>query len=177
MAKQSTKVPGAVLQTFMDDYQLNPGKLGAGIKVNQTSIRNIVSNKAKISVPLALRLAKFFGNTAREWIDLQIDYELADAGKDADLQKEIKEISKAKKPPAPKEEVKAKGRGRPAKAKDAGTDKEAKPRKPRAPKDEKEAKAPRKPRKPRTPKMDIGQENAPLALGFDEEMHTSVQYD
>lgn len=176
MAKQTIKAPGAVLQTLMDEYQLNPGKLGAAVKVNQTSIRNIVSGKAKINVPLALRLAKYFGNTARDWIDLQINYELAEAGKDADLQKEIKEISKAKKPAAPKEEVKAKSRGRPAKAKDAGADKEAKTRKPRKPKDEQEAKAPRKPRKPRTPKTDFGQDGV-AEMGFDEEMHTSMQFD
>ncbi|MDR1903038.1 MAG: HigA family addiction module antidote protein [Treponema sp.] len=103
MAKSKAQTPGSVLQSFMDEYQLNPNKLGKEIKLNQTSLRGIINGKMKVSVPVALRLAKYFGNAAQYWVDLQIQQEFTDAAKDGELSAILKSISKAKKPaPAPK---------------------------------------------------------------------------
>ena len=133
MPKITAKDPGTVLKEFLEEYQLNPSKMGVAVKLSQSTIRQITLNKIRISIPIALRFAKFFGNSADFWIELQTKYELAETAKDAGLQGILKGIEKAKKPapgakPAPKaakkaaaskKDGKAKKAGRPAAAKNA----------------------------------------------------------
>ncbi|MDR0997444.1 MAG: HigA family addiction module antidote protein [Treponema sp.] len=114
--------PGAVFKKFVDDYQLTAAKVADDIQLSQSSIRLLIGGKLKISVPIALRLAKYFGNKPEFWIDIQNKYELADSAKNAKLSAVLKSISKVKKP-APAKKVAVK----PAKGK-AAVKKPAKPR-------------------------------------------------
>jgi addiction module HigA family antidote len=101
MPKPVAKTPGAVLQSYLDEYQLVPGKLAEAVKLSQSAVRQVVIGKTRISVPVALRLAKYFGTTPEYWIDIQNQYDLSEAAKDNELTAVLKGISKAKKP-APK---------------------------------------------------------------------------
>jgi addiction module HigA family antidote len=120
--------PGAVFKKFVDDYQLTAAKVADDIKLSQSSIRLLIGGKLKISVPIALRLAKYFGNKPDFWIDIQNKYELAESSKNAKLSAVLKGITKAKKP-SPAQIKKA--AQKPAKGK-AAVKKPAKPRAPRA---------------------------------------------
>jgi addiction module HigA family antidote len=102
--------PGAVFKKFLDDYQLTAAKVADDIKLSQSSIRLLIGGKLKISVPIALRLAKYFGNKPEFWIDMQNKYELTEASKnDEEFAEILKNIPKAKKPAAPaKKPVKGK---------------------------------------------------------------------
>ncbi|MDR3139187.1 MAG: HigA family addiction module antidote protein [Treponema sp.] len=102
MAKQNLNVPSTVLAKLMEDYELNPSKLGAAININQATLRLILQGKGKISCLVALKLAKFFGNTAEYWLNLQNQYELAEAAKDKELTAVLKSIKKVAKPRAAK---------------------------------------------------------------------------
>jgi addiction module HigA family antidote len=136
MAKLAIPSPGTVLKSLMDEYQLNPTKLAEAIKLNQSTVRQISIGKTKISVPVALRFAKYFGNTAEYWLNLQVQYDLSEIAKDAELAEILKNIQKVKKPvSAAKNEKKATPAGKADKSKAA-----EKPEKAAAPK------APRKPR-------------------------------
>ena len=95
---KATKTPASVLQSFMDEYQLNPFSLSKAINLSSSAVRQIVIGKSKISVSTALRLAKIFGQTPVFWLDLQREEDLAEADKDKELQDTLKGISKAKKP-------------------------------------------------------------------------------
>jgi addiction module HigA family antidote len=132
MAKQSAKIPGAVLkETFLDEYGLSPAKAAEDTGLSQSAIRQILTGKTRISLNVAVRLAKYFGNTFQYWLDLQTQYDLAELQKDAAFTDAVKKISKAKKQaPAKKAEPKK------AAAKKAGT-KTAAARKPRAKKEPK----------------------------------------
>jgi len=99
-----TQTPALVLQSLMDEYQVNPFSLSKAISLSSSSVRQIVTGKSKISVPTALRLAKFFGQTPEYWLDLQRETELYNAGKDNELQAILKGISKAKKPTVAKQQ-------------------------------------------------------------------------
>jgi addiction module HigA family antidote len=79
----------------MDEYQTNPNRLSKEIGLTQTAVRLITIDKAKISVPAALRLAKYFGTTPEYWISLQNKYDLVEASKDKVLDKIVKGIKKA----------------------------------------------------------------------------------
>ena len=123
MAKITVKEPGVVLRSFIDEYQLNPSRLAVAVKLSQSTIRQITLSKMKISVPVALRFAKFFGNPVEFWTKLQMDYDLEQADKDKKLAAIVKSIDKVKKPlagkPVAKKGAKAKApakKGAPKKA-------------------------------------------------------------
>jgi addiction module HigA family antidote len=98
MAKTANQVPGTVVKDFLAEYQVSAAKFAEIIKLSQSSIRLLVNNKLKISIPIALRLAKAFGNEPSFWVNLQNDYELAECARDAELQGVLKDILKLKKP-------------------------------------------------------------------------------
>jgi HTH-type transcriptional regulator/antitoxin HigA len=108
MAKTANQVPGTVVKEFLTEYQVSAAKFAEIIKLSQSSIRLLVNNKLKISIPIALRLAKAFGNEASFWVNLQNDYELAESAKDAELQGILKDIQKLKKPDPAKAAAEAK---------------------------------------------------------------------
>jgi len=96
------QTPASVLQSLMDEYQLNPFSLSKGLHLSNSAVRLLVIGRAKISVPTALRLAKFFGQTPAFWLDLQREADINEDSKDKELQDILKTIPKAKKPTAPK---------------------------------------------------------------------------
>jgi addiction module HigA family antidote len=96
------KTPASVLQSLMDEYQLNPFSLSKAIKLSPSAVRQLVIGKCKVSVSTASRLAKLFGQTPDYWLDLQRDADLSEASNDKELQDILKSISKAKKPAEPK---------------------------------------------------------------------------
>jgi len=109
---KAQQTPASVLNSLMEEYQLNPLSLSKQIGLSYPSVRNIVTGKSAISVPTALRLAKFFGQAPSFWTDLQLQADMQKASTDKELQNALKEIPKAKKPAAP---VKVKPEGKNAK--------------------------------------------------------------
>ncbi|MDR0390130.1 MAG: HigA family addiction module antidote protein [Spirochaetaceae bacterium] len=98
MTKQ-IQIPGEVLKKeFLAVYQLTISKVAKEIGISSAQLNNIVNNKQKISIPVALRLAKFFGNTAEYWIELQTACDLNQAAKDTKLSAALKNIKRAQKP-------------------------------------------------------------------------------
>jgi antitoxin HigA-1 len=98
-----SQTPATVLQTLMDEYQLNPFSLSKEIHLSHSAVRLLVIGKAKITVSTALRFAKFFGQTPAFWLDLQREADLNEASNDKELQDIIKALPKAKKPTASKQ--------------------------------------------------------------------------
>ena len=107
---KTNQTPSSVLLTLMEEYQLNPFSLSKEIKLSPSAVRQIVTGKSKLSVPTALRLAKFFGQTPAFWLDLQRETDLNEAAKDKDLASVLAAIAKVKKPVA-----KPKAQAKPAK--------------------------------------------------------------
>jgi addiction module HigA family antidote len=118
MAKEQN--PGAVFKSYMDQYNLTAAKVAEDIKLSQSSIRLLIGGKLKISVPIALRLSKYFGTKPEFWIDLQNTYELAETVKNPKYAAVFKAIPRAKKqeskaPPAAKAKAPAKAGKKPVK--------------------------------------------------------------
>jgi addiction module HigA family antidote len=82
---------------MLDKYNLNPFKLSKEIHLSQSAVRLIVIGKTRISVPVALRLAKYFSTTPEYWLQLQMRYDLLEAAKDKKLDAIIRSIPKVKK--------------------------------------------------------------------------------
>jgi len=65
--------------------------------MNYKAICDILKGKARITVPTALRLGKYFGNSHHYWLDLQISSEINKLSADKKFQTIIKNIPKAEK--------------------------------------------------------------------------------
>ena len=96
-AKRQT-TPGDVLQSFIDNYQINPFSLSKSLKVNYQTVTHILNGKSRITVQMALRLAQYFGNSPKYWLDVQASSEIDELSADKKFISSIKSIPKAEKP-------------------------------------------------------------------------------
>jgi addiction module HigA family antidote len=100
MAKAVVKTPGDVVKAQAAAYNLSITQLAEGIKISPSAARLLINNKLRISVSFAQRLSKFFGKTAKYWIDLQTAYELSALSEDKKEAAVLKTVSRAVKAPA-----------------------------------------------------------------------------
>ncbi|MDR0876696.1 MAG: HigA family addiction module antidote protein [Treponema sp.] len=107
MAKPVSQHPGVVFNAFLEEYNLTPSKAARDIKLSQPSVRMLTLQQLRVSAPVALRLAKYFGTTVEFWINLQNGYDLAKANNDKALSAVLKGIKKAQKPDPVKKPAKA----------------------------------------------------------------------
>ncbi|OCQ98204.1 addiction module antidote protein, HigA family [Nostoc sp. MBR 210] len=69
--------PGEILlKDFLEPLEISPTELAQAIHVHPQHINEIVTGKRPITPSTALRLAKFLGNSAEFWLNLQQNWEL-----------------------------------------------------------------------------------------------------
>jgi addiction module HigA family antidote len=69
--------PGEVLfEEFLKPNGISQNRLAINIGVPARRINEIVLGKRSISADTALRLARYFGTSAKFWLGLQMDYDL-----------------------------------------------------------------------------------------------------
>lgn len=69
--------PGEILlEEFMLPFQVSAYRLAKEIFIPQTRISEIVKGRRRITADTAIRLAKYFGTSAKFWLSLQDDYDL-----------------------------------------------------------------------------------------------------
>lgn len=77
MEKLDNIHPGEVLlEEFMLPMEITAYRLSKSINIPQTRISEILKGKRRITADTALRLGKFFGNSAKFWLGLQDDYDI-----------------------------------------------------------------------------------------------------
>ncbi|MGD9157883.1 MAG: HigA family addiction module antitoxin [Desulfobacteraceae bacterium] len=74
--------PGRILKREMTARDLSANKLALALRVPSGRITQIINGKRRISAESALRLSRYFGNSARFWMNLQTRYDLAIAEQD-----------------------------------------------------------------------------------------------
>ncbi len=76
MPRLSTIHPGDILKTeFLDPLGLTAYRLARELHVTAPRVNDIVLQRRGISADMALRLSRFFGNTAQFWLNLQVEYD------------------------------------------------------------------------------------------------------
>lgn len=69
--------PGSVLQEeFLLPMEITAYRLAKDIGIPQTRVSQIIKGERSITADTALRLSKYFGNSAKFWLGLQDDYDL-----------------------------------------------------------------------------------------------------
>ncbi|WP_339874791.1 HigA family addiction module antitoxin [uncultured Algoriphagus sp.] len=92
MEKLANVHPGEVLiLEFLEPLNITAYRLSKDLNIPQTRISEIIKGNRRITADTALRLSKYFGNSAKFWLGLQNDYDIEEEG----LQKE-KDLNKIK---------------------------------------------------------------------------------
>ncbi|MEW6668312.1 MAG: HigA family addiction module antitoxin [Thermodesulfobacteriota bacterium] len=68
--------PGRILKREMEARGLSANKLALALRVPSGRITQILGGKRGLSAETALRLSRYFGNSAGFWMNLQVRYEL-----------------------------------------------------------------------------------------------------
>jgi antitoxin HigA-1 len=69
--------PGEVLlEEFLIPLEVSAYRLSKDTGIPQTRISAIIKGNRRITADTALRLAKYFGNSAKFWLGLQDDYDI-----------------------------------------------------------------------------------------------------
>lgn len=69
--------PGEILQQeFLVPLGLSAYKLSKDIGIPQTRVSEIIKGNRRITADTALRLSKYFGNSAKFWLGLQDDFDI-----------------------------------------------------------------------------------------------------
>jgi len=71
--------PGRILRRELDARGLSANRLALALRLPSGRITDILNGKRGVSPETALRLARYFGNSARFWMNLQTAFELAEA--------------------------------------------------------------------------------------------------
>ena len=71
MARIKNIHPGEILmEEFLIPFNISAYKLSKDIEITQTRISEIVKGNRRITADTALRLSKYFGNSAKFWLSL-----------------------------------------------------------------------------------------------------------
>lgn len=77
MKKLKNIHPGEILQEeFLLPMAVSAYKLSKDIGIPQTRVSQIIKGNRRITADTALRLSKYFGNSAKFWLGLQNDFDL-----------------------------------------------------------------------------------------------------
>ena len=69
--------PGEILkEEFLEPLKISAYKLSKETGLSQNRISEIINQKRRITAETALRLSKFFGNSAQFWLGIQNDFDI-----------------------------------------------------------------------------------------------------
>ena len=93
MEKLENIHPGEILNSeFLVPLEISAYRLSKDLKIPQTRISEIIKGNRRITADTALRLSKYFGNSAKFWLGIQNDFDIEEEKEAKKL--ELKEIKK-----------------------------------------------------------------------------------
>lgn len=84
--------PGRFLKRELAARELSANRLSLDLGVPSGRITDILNGRRAIAADTALRLGRYFGNSAQFWLDLQSQYEIAmvEREKGAEIAKRVR---------------------------------------------------------------------------------------
>lgn len=88
--------PGEVLlEEFLIPLEISAYRLSKDLNIPQTRVSEILNGRRRITADTALRLSRYFGNSAKFWLGLQDDYDLEEEKNVKETEfKQIKQLTK-----------------------------------------------------------------------------------
>ena len=91
MEKLANIHPGEILYyEFLEPLKITAYRISKDLKIPQTRISEILKGNRRITADTALRLSKYFGNSAKFWLGIQDDFDIEKEKESKEL--ELKEI-------------------------------------------------------------------------------------
>lgn len=78
------------MEGFLIPLAISAYKLSKDIEIPQTRISEIVKGNRRITADTALRLSKYFGNSAKFWLGLQDDFDIEEISAKGTMLESIK---------------------------------------------------------------------------------------
>ena len=96
MEKLGNVHPGEVLlHEFLEPLEISAYRLSKDLKIPQSRISQLIKGSRRITADTALRLSKYFGNSAKFWLGLQDDFDIEKGLKMKEIElKQIKQFVK-----------------------------------------------------------------------------------
>jgi antitoxin HigA-1 len=69
--------PGRLLRRELTERNLSANRLAIDLGVPSGRVTDILNGRRSITADTALRLARYFGNSAQFWLDLQSQHDIA----------------------------------------------------------------------------------------------------
>ena len=90
--KRALSHPGRLLKRELAARKLSANRLSLDIGVPSGRITDILNGRRSITADTAVRLGRYFGNSAQFWLDLQSQYDIAvvEREKGGDIAKRVK---------------------------------------------------------------------------------------
>jgi addiction module HigA family antidote len=77
--------PGEIIrELYIEPLELTVTQAAAGLGVTRKTLSQLLNGHAGISPEMAIRLSKAFGRTPESWLQLQLQYDLAQLRQQAD---------------------------------------------------------------------------------------------
>ena len=90
--------PGEILEgEFLKPLGISQNRLGQDLGVSPRRVNEIIHGKRAITADTALRLSRYFGNSASFWLGRPMDYDLdiADDALAARINREVRQLAVA----------------------------------------------------------------------------------
>jgi len=75
---------------FLEPMGITPYRLSKYLNVSTRTVLDLIHDRRRLSVEMALRFSKYFGNTYKFWLNLQNEIEIREAKKK--LEKDLAKI-------------------------------------------------------------------------------------
>ena len=86
MAMKNPPHPGRIVrQECIEPLGLTVKEVAERLGIRRQTLNNLVNGKAGISPEMSVRLSKAFGSSPEVWLGLQMQYDLAEVKRNADL--------------------------------------------------------------------------------------------
>ena len=77
MARLKNIHPGEILlEEFLLPLGISAYKLAKDVEIPQTRVSEIIKGNRRLTADTALRLSKYFGNSAKFWLGIQDDFDI-----------------------------------------------------------------------------------------------------
>jgi addiction module HigA family antidote len=75
--------PGLLVKECIEDLGLSVAEAAKGLGISRQQLHNVIARRSHVTPEMAIRFEKAFGSTADTWLQMQMNFDLAQIRKNA----------------------------------------------------------------------------------------------
>lgn len=92
MQRKPTSVGEILLEEFLEPLNLKIGDLAEILDVHRNTVSNIINNSSRLTLEMAVKLAKAFGTSPEFWLNLQTNVDLWELNHNSRFQQSLAKV-------------------------------------------------------------------------------------